>query len=295
MSGEQDIREITILKPAERSKQKEMVYKRMFVKSNPNELGMLDLWNRIQRQTAMHRMGTKFVLKQFLMEITAQTDRSSRLEHTLRALKEDHNSVKRELGKQRETTEVYKQQLIVAREKIEEKNRQVSQFRQMHASARISSSNGSIYSDSGRNSYEGGHQSRVIPSPKFGQAVDPRGHQSRVVPSPQVGRNRYDIQLGQVNDPQFPPPPSSNSYSRKRRQQVGHSMGTQQPGRQIHNPYSQPQSRGSQIHNPYSQSPRNYRKSSPNDAPFRRSASSSSGNSGRMNPPAYHPRHGRYN
>ena len=62
MSGEQDIREITILKPAERSKQKEMVYKRMFVKSNPNELGMLDLWNRIQRQTALHRMGTKFVL-----------------------------------------------------------------------------------------------------------------------------------------------------------------------------------------------------------------------------------------
>ena len=89
------------------------------------------LWENIQQQSQLYREATKFALRQFLKENIYQVRRSMHIQQTLQAMKGEQTNLKQEINKGRGTEEGYKQQLLAARQKIEEKDRQLAQFRKI--------------------------------------------------------------------------------------------------------------------------------------------------------------------
>lgn len=260
MQGENDFRELMILNPPAHDKLKESMYKRIFVKSSPDDQTLTadDLWNRIQRQHAMVREGTKFVLRQFLKENIAQTRRSSQTENALRALKDDHSSLKREINKQKEITEGYKQELVVAGQKIEEKDRQLAQFRKMFES-RTPQSAGSILSGGGSSSSHGGRhmpaQPRRVsdqhfspPSATSGTSRHSRNHHQHGRQGPRDRANPYEQQLGSGSTSRDANrPPIVNPYNKASSRPLSQPLSQQN-----HNRHSQHAS-GAVTQHPYQQ------------------------------------------
>ena len=174
-----------IARPPTQNEANQSMYKQMFVKSSPQSktLHSDDLWNRIQRQSQMHRDGTKFVFRQFLRENVAQTRNFVRIQSTLRGMKDEQSSLKQELNKQREITESYKKELLVAREKIAEKDRQLAHFRKMFES-RTPQSPSSIVS--------GGSRGRIPRMMEGGAIVAPSTRPRRV-------SDQHDDLVGNIN------------------------------------------------------------------------------------------------
>eukprot|EP00536_Pseudo-nitzschia_multiseries_P001081 jgi/Psemu1/2453/gm1.2453_g len=149
--GDTDFRELMVARPPTLDEANQSMYKRIFVKGSPQSktLHSDDLWDRIQRQSQMYRDGTKFVFRQFLRENVAQTRNFMRVQNTLRGMKDEQSSLKQELNKQKEIAESYKKELLVAREKIGEKDRQLAHFRKLFES-RTPQSPSSIVSSGSR-------------------------------------------------------------------------------------------------------------------------------------------------
>ena len=114
----------------------------IFVKkiANSRFLKASDMWYGLQKQHAVLRQGTKFVLQQFMKENHIQLMRSSQIHHALSAMKEDHDALKLESHKHKQKVETFKQELILANEKLDEKDRQLNQFRKMIGTKNSSSS-----------------------------------------------------------------------------------------------------------------------------------------------------------
>jgi len=265
MAGENDFRELMISNPPAPDKVKESMYKRIFVKGSPDSKTLTadDLWNRIQRQHAMVREGSKFVLRQFLKENIAQTKRSSQTENALRALKDDHSSLKRDLNKQKEITEGYKQELFVAGQKLEEKDRQLAQFRKMFEARTIPQSTGSVYSGGGGStSSHGGHhvparprrvsdQHFPPPSATGGSSRHSQNHHQHGRQGPRDRANPYEQQLGTSRNTNRTP--VVNPYNKASSQPL-----SQPPSHQNHNRHGQHGSATVMQHtmqNPYHQPP----------------------------------------
>ena len=156
--GEDDFSELTILDPPSSIKWKESMYKRSFVKMDPNakSLNTHDLWARIQRQHAMARSGTKFFLHQIMKENSTQIRRVGQIQHALKLLKEDNGALKREINKHKEKIEAYQQELIKANKKIEDRDQQLAQFRKMFESRGGPPSSGSSFRGDSQRHHPGG-------------------------------------------------------------------------------------------------------------------------------------------
>jgi hypothetical protein len=274
MKGESDIRELMIMNPPNPQKQKELMMKRIFVRDSPDArtLNTDDLWNRIQRQGEMLRDGSKLVFRQVLKENTAQTQLTSQIKNALRALKEDQANLKREVARQKEITEGYRKELLVAAHKIEEKDRQLAQFRKMFES-RAPPSPGSIHprgmtTQGGRHPSDGGGIEPSRPRrvsdqhlPLQSSSYNSSGHAPNY--HEQSGRHRGS------------PPRPSNSYLRDHRnnpyeeEPLGgdarngpsyHTNSSRTPPHQYHNQHNQRSSHPT-LQNPYqlpSQAPQSY-------------------------------------
>uniref|UniRef100_A0A7S4AFE3 RING-type domain-containing protein n=1 Tax=Pseudo-nitzschia australis TaxID=44445 RepID=A0A7S4AFE3_9STRA len=238
-----DFKELMIARPPTQNEANQSVYKQIFIKSSPQSktLHSDDLWNRIQRQSQMHRDGTKFVFRQFLRENVAQTRNFVRIRSTLGGMKDEQSSLKQELNKQKEITESYKKELLVAREKIAEKDRQLAQFRKMFES-RTPQSPSSIVSGGSRGGIPHVLEGGAIVAPTRPRRVsDQHGDL--------VGNVRHDEQYqraGKSYSPSQPlgSPAPPNPYQQQQQQQLhgGRNRGTIMPPPPI-NPYSKASSR----------------------------------------------------
>ena len=146
--GENDFTELMIRKNPPPHKDRKRIHSRICVKATAESrpLDSMDIWKNIQRQYFIHREATKFVLQQMEKEIHAQTKWSSGLQHALIAMKEESDALKRENHKQKQKMEEFKQELIRDHEKIDEKDRQLKQFRKMFDSRKTPPSS---YQDQG--------------------------------------------------------------------------------------------------------------------------------------------------
>ncbi len=131
--------ELVVADPsASQSSTKMSHFQTLFTKQNADSrtLPFQDLCARMLKQQDDCRAGTKFLMKQFLVEASKQGQRfqqalkafeSLKQEHT--ALKQSHNSQKMRYEK---AIESLQQQLASANKKLEEKDRQLHQFRKLH-------------------------------------------------------------------------------------------------------------------------------------------------------------------
>jgi hypothetical protein len=180
---ESDFRELVVANPPTPDQAKQAAYRRIFVKNSSESkcLHMKDMWDKIQQQSQMYREGTKFALRQFLKENIYQVRRSMHIQQTLQAMKGEQTNLKQEINKGRETEEGYKQQLLAARQKIGEKDRQLAQFRKMVNSRTSSSQLQSQTPSSSSSRSVGGSRSHigVVAKPRRvsdqGMAGDPQG------------------------------------------------------------------------------------------------------------------------
>ena len=124
---------MVIANPPTRDQAKQSAYRGIFVKDSSKSkcLHAKDIWDKIQQQSQMYREGTRFVLRQFLKENVFQVRRSMHTQQTMHAMKNEQTNFKQEINRQKEAAESYKQQLLAAGQKIEEKDRQLAQFRKM--------------------------------------------------------------------------------------------------------------------------------------------------------------------
>jgi len=227
---ESDFREIVVANPQTTDQAKQSAYRRIFVKHSSESkcLHAKDIWDKIQQQSRMYREATKFALGQFLKENTFQVRRSMYIQQTLQAMKGEQTNLKQETNKQRETVESYKQQLLVARQKIEEKDRQLAQFRKMFDSRTPRSPSGSTLHGGGGRSVGSRSPNRVATKPR---RVSDQGMTGNSIPS-------------------LSPPSSSSSrqYQQHQLHQQQYQRGSShQPSQQSHRP-STPMPYQQQLH-----------------------------------------------
>ena len=266
---ETDFKELMIARPPTRDEEKQSILKHIFVKasSRSTTLHLDDLWKRIQRQSQMHRDGTKFILRQFLRENVAQTRNFVRMQNTLRGMKNEQSSVKQELNKQREVAESYKKELLVAREKISEKDRQLAHFRKIFES-RTPQSPSSIVSGGSRgrrsigssgqeSSLLLGHDRYIAPrrprrvSDQYDRGTTTTGVENLQRSSSgqhdyrRAGQytppNPYEQQVGNRTSGSIIPPPPINPYNKR----SSEALSQQSPNRPV------PNNNNFAVRNPY--------------------------------------------
>lgn len=216
----------------------------IFVKKRANSrfFRLPDMYYGLQRRHSVLKEGTKFVLRQFMKENNIQMKRSSQIRHALSAMKEDHDALKLESNKHKQKVETFKQELILANEKLNEKDRQLNQFRKM-----IGSKNGAPSSrgdNTGRDHHGGttakrprrvsGEHQFVRPSTRHGHETSrPRGHsQDRSNPystQPQGGNRPSAQPRGNPFNGDFPP--SSQERNSHRNRSSKNPYREQQPHR----------------------------------------------------------------
>jgi hypothetical protein len=222
---ESDFRELVVANPPTPDQAKQAAYRRIFVKNSSESkcLHMKDVWDKIQQQSQMYREGTKFALRQFLKENIYQVRRSMHIQHTLQAMKGEQTNLKQEINKGRETEEGYKQQLLAARQKIEDKDRQIAQFRKMVNSRTSSQFQSQTPSSSTSSNSVGGSRSRVGVVAKSrrgsdqGMTGDPRGP-------------LYPPSQQQPQRPSTPMPYQQHGGSSSSQQQAHPTQNTQRAG-----------------------------------------------------------------
>ena len=129
--------ELVVADPSS-SSNKTSNYQALFTKQNgaAPSLSFQDLCSKLLKQNDDIRAGTKFLMKQFLMDTSRQGQRSGHIARVLEALKQEHTKLKQAHNSQRlqyeKALENLQQQLASMQKKMEEKERQLMQFRSLH-------------------------------------------------------------------------------------------------------------------------------------------------------------------
>lgn len=161
--------ELVVADPSTATSSKNVNFQSLFTKQNADSgsLAFQDICMRLLKQNDDLRSGTKFVLKQFMLESSQVGQRSFQMLRTLEAIKQENTTLKQAHNSQRirmeQAIEDLQQKLSSAQKKLEEKDRQLMQFRQLHntmtpASPRGSSNGRPSSGDPRRVSVEGQQQ-----------------------------------------------------------------------------------------------------------------------------------------
>ena len=130
--------ELVIADPSNTNGTKSSNFQTLFTKQNKaaQSLAFQDLCSRVLKHYDDLRSGTKFLMKQFLMESSKQGQRSMQAIKSMENLKRENTSLKQLLNSERvkteQTIESYQQQLTAAQRKIEGKEQQLMKFRSLH-------------------------------------------------------------------------------------------------------------------------------------------------------------------
>lgn len=131
--------ELVVADPsATQSSTKMSHFQSLFTKQNSDSrtLPFQDLCARMLKQQDDCRAGTKFLMKQFLVEASKQGQRFQQVLKAFEALKQEHTALKQSHNSQKmryeKAIETLQQQLASASKKMEEKDRQLYQFRKLH-------------------------------------------------------------------------------------------------------------------------------------------------------------------
>jgi hypothetical protein len=130
--------ELVVADPSTATSSKNVNFQSLFTKQNASSgsLAFQDICMRLLKQNDDLRSGTKFVLKQFMLESSQVGQRSFQMLRTLEALKQENTTLKQAHNSQRirmeQAVEDLQQKLSSAQKKLEEKDRQLMQFRQLH-------------------------------------------------------------------------------------------------------------------------------------------------------------------
>jgi hypothetical protein len=139
--GESDFMELIVADPTSTSAgvaSKRNNYQSLFTKQNASSqsLAFQDMCARLLTQNDDLRNGTKFLMKQFLLESSTVGLRSGNMVRELTKLKEENTSLKQTHNSQRmrmeEALGELQKKLVLANKKLEEKDRQLMQFRKLH-------------------------------------------------------------------------------------------------------------------------------------------------------------------
>lgn len=112
----------------------------IFTKQNPQSqsLSFQDLCANIMKRNDDLRAGTKFLMRQFLLDSSKQNSRSSQTIMLLEKLRQENTSLKQAQNSQRmkyeQAIEKLQQQLHSTQQKVDEKEQQIIQFRRLHGS-----------------------------------------------------------------------------------------------------------------------------------------------------------------
>jgi hypothetical protein len=115
-------------------------FQSLFTKQNAasRALPFQDLCARVLKQQDDGRAGTKYLMKQFLVETKQQAQRFQQLYRAFEGLKQEHTALKQSTNTQKvryeKAIDSMQQQLASASKKLEEKDRQLYQFRKLHGS-----------------------------------------------------------------------------------------------------------------------------------------------------------------
>jgi hypothetical protein len=115
-------------------------FQNIFTKQNPQSqsLSFQDLCANIMKRNDDLRAGTKFLMKQFLLDSSKQNARSSQTIKLLEQLRQENTSLKQAQNSQRmkyeQAIEKLQQQLHSTQQKLDEKEQQIMQFRRLHGS-----------------------------------------------------------------------------------------------------------------------------------------------------------------
>jgi len=151
---------------------KTSLFQSLFTKQTDQSrvLSFQDLCARALRLQDDTRAGTKFLMKQFLIETSKQSQRFSQLLQALEGLKQEFTALKQTHNTSKiryeATIEKLQTQLSSANKKLEEKDRQLYQFRKLHDSMTPASPNDHV------------HSSRISEEPRRVST----GHSAHVVP-----------------------------------------------------------------------------------------------------------------
>lgn len=113
----------------------------MFTKQNPKSqtLALQDACSNLMKRSDDIRAGTKFLIKQFLMENATQNGRFAQTKKLIENLRKENTSLKQALNSQKmkadQTIEKLQQQLQSVQLKLAEKEEQVMNFRRIHESS----------------------------------------------------------------------------------------------------------------------------------------------------------------
>ncbi|KAL3939769.1 MAG: hypothetical protein SGBAC_005572 [Bacillariaceae sp.] len=113
----------------------------MFTKQNPKSqtLALQDVCANIMKRNDDLRAGTKFLMKQFLMESSKQSAKAGQVMQLLEKLRKENLALKQSQNSQKmkyeQTIEKIKQQLHSTQKKLAEREQQVMQFRSLHGSS----------------------------------------------------------------------------------------------------------------------------------------------------------------
>jgi hypothetical protein len=138
--SENDFTELVVAEPS--AKQSLATFQNIFTKQNSQaqSLSFQDLCANIMRRNDDLRAGTKFLMKQFLLESSKQNARSGQTVKLLNKLKEENTSLKQVQNTQRmkyeQAIETLQQQLHSTQKKMDEKEQQLLQFRRLHGASR---------------------------------------------------------------------------------------------------------------------------------------------------------------
>ena len=131
--------ELVVADPsAAQSSTKTAHFQSLFTKQNADSrtLPFQDLCARMLKQQDDCRAGTKFLMKQFLVETARQGQRFQQVLKAFETLKQEHTALKQSHNSQKmryeNAIESLQQQLASANKKMEEKDRQLYQFRKLH-------------------------------------------------------------------------------------------------------------------------------------------------------------------
>jgi hypothetical protein len=130
--------ELVVADPSTATNSNNTNFQSLFTKQNANSgsLAFQDICMRLLKQNDDLRSGTKFVLKQFMLESSQVGQRSFQMLRTLEVLKQENTTLKQAHNSQKirmeQAIEDLQQKLASAQKKLEEKDRQLMQFRQLH-------------------------------------------------------------------------------------------------------------------------------------------------------------------
>ena len=124
--------------PSPTTANRESHFQTFFTKQNgaAPSLAFQDLCSRLLKQNSQLQGELKFLMKQFMVETSKQGQRTGQATRTMQLMKQENTALKQAQNSQKMRYEQVisnlQQQLTSAKKKLEEKDRQLSQFRRLH-------------------------------------------------------------------------------------------------------------------------------------------------------------------